>query len=73
MIWITRSSDLHSDNIITTTTTTTTTVSQFYTYSSNRKTLDYKHYTVSRCVILVHVNRSTKISNTMWTLRYEDI
>ena len=25
MIWITRSSDLHSDNIITTTTTTTTT------------------------------------------------
>ena len=29
MIWITRSSDLHSDNIITTTTTTTTNAYEF--------------------------------------------
>jgi len=30
MIWITRSLDLHSDNIITTTTTTTTTTTKVY-------------------------------------------
>ena len=46
MIWITRSSDLHSDNIITTTTTTTTTVLVYYYYYYCELFVDIVHYVV---------------------------